>query len=57
MFFLEWQSVGYGFFFSSSSLFFKLVPLGELKRVYLGLWTCLVIEDKLTYFGCLFGPI
>lgn len=34
MFFLEWQSVGFGFFFFPS-LFFKLVHLGELKRVYL----------------------
>lgn len=38
-------------------LFFKLVHLGELERVCLGIWVCLVIEDKLTHFGCLFGPI
>lgn len=32
------------FFFPLS---FNLVHLGELRRVYLGIWVCLVIEDKL----------
>lgn len=45
MFVLEWQSDGFGFFFLS--LFFKLVHLDELRLVYLGIWACLVIQDKL----------
>lgn len=47
MFILEWQSDGFGFFFFFS-LFFKLVHLGELRFVYLGIRACLVIEDKLS---------
>jgi hypothetical protein len=46
MFILEWESNGFGFFSP-----FKLVHLGELRLVYLGIWACLVIEDKLF---CLF---
>lgn len=42
MFILEWESDGFGFFSP-----FKLVHLGELRLVYLGMWACLVIEDKL----------
>lgn len=45
MFIFEWQSDGFGFWFFF--LLFKLVHLGELRLVYLGIWACLVIEDKL----------
>jgi len=39
-------------------LFLKLVHLGELRHVCLGIWACLVIEeDRLACFGCLSGPV